>query len=119
MQLKLPLLISLLALCASAVAQTAAPVLQQFVIERDMPGAAKMSTDDMRQGAAKSNGVLREMGPDIQWLHSYVAGDKVYCVYNATSEALLRDHAARAGFPISKVTPVHALMTPLSANAGR
>ena len=68
---------------------------------------------------AKSNRVLREPGPDIQWVHSYVAGDKVYCIYNATSEALIREHAARSGFPASKITAVSMVVDPTTAGPAR
>ena len=89
---------------------------QRFPIERDMPGASKASLDDFRKDAAKSNAVLRDLGPDIQWVHSYVAGDKVYCVYQATSEALIREHAAKSGFPATKITPITAVLDPTTAN---
>lgn len=92
---------------------------QRFLIERDMPGASKTSPEEFRAGAAKSNAVLRELGPDIQWIHSYVAGDKVYCVYQATSEALIREHAAKSGFPATKITPITAVLDPTTAAAKR
>lgn len=92
---------------------------QRFLIERDMPGASKTSPEEFRSGAAKSNAVLRELGPDIQWVHSYVAGDKVYCVYQAPSEALIREHAARSGFPATKITPITAVLDPTTAGRGR
>ena len=94
----------------------ATPTLQRFLIEREIPGASKLSAEELRNGAAKSNAVLRDLGPDIQWVHSYVAGDKVYCVYQAPSEALIREHAARSGFPASKVTPITALLDPTTAS---
>lgn len=93
--------------------------MQRYIIERDIPGAGKLTLDDHRGGAAKSNRVLREMGPDIQWVHSYVAGDKIYCIYNATSEALVREHAARSGFPANKITPVSMVVDPTTANSAR
>jgi hypothetical protein len=93
--------------------QTPAP--QRFLIERDMPGASKTSAEEFRNGAAKSNAVLRELGPDIQWVHSYVAGDKVYCVYQAPSEALIREHAAKSGFPATRITPITAVLDPTTA----
>jgi hypothetical protein len=117
------LLLGLL-LAAGAVAHEAEqhdvrPVMQRYVIERDVPGAGKLTLDELRGGAAKSNRVLRDLGPDIQWVHSYVAGDKVYCIYNATSEALIREHAARSGFPANKITPVSMVVDPTTANAPR
>ena len=109
-----------LAIAASAFAQEPSkaperPALQRFIIERDVPGAGKWTLADMREGALKSNAVLRDMGSDIQWVHSYVAGDKVYCVYNATSEALIRRHAERSGFPANRITPVAAVLDPTTA----
>jgi hypothetical protein len=88
---------------------------QRFLIERDMPGASKTSIEEFRSGAAKSNAVLRDLGPDIQWIHSYVAGDKVYCVYQATSEALIREHAAKSGFPATRITPITTMLDPTTA----
>lgn len=105
------ILSSLLALAA------AAPALaqQRFVIERDMPGASRLTPEQLRGAAQKSNGVLRDLGPDIQWVHSYVAGDKVYCVYTAPSEALIREHATRSGFPATRITQVSAVIDPTTA----
>ena len=113
--MKRSLTLSALALAAGlAGAQTpAAP--QRFLVERDMPGASRTSADEFRNGAAKSNAVLRDLGPDIQWVHSYVAGDKVYCVYQATSESLIREHAAKSGFPANRITPVAAVIDPTTA----
>ncbi|MBI3156451.1 MAG: DUF4242 domain-containing protein [Burkholderiales bacterium] len=96
-----------------ALAQPSAP--QRFLVERDIPGASKMSAEDLRGGAAKSNAVLREMGPDIQWVQTYVAGDKMYCAYQAPSEALIREHAARSGFPANRITPIVAVIDPTTA----
>jgi hypothetical protein len=92
-----------------------APAPQRFLIEREMPGASKTTPEEFRAGAAKSNAVLRDLGPDIQWIHSYVAGDKVYCVYQASSEALIREHAARSGFPATRITPITAVLDPTTA----
>jgi hypothetical protein len=96
-----------------------APAPQRFLVERDMPGASKTPPEEFRAGAAKSNAVLRELGPDIQWVHSYVAGDKVYCVYQAPSEALIREHAAKSGFPATRITPIAAVLDPTTAGRGR
>ena len=109
----LPLLALLLA-GACAMAQTAAP-LQQFLIEREIKGAGNMTPVQLRDAAQKSNGVLRALGPDIQWVHSHVAGDKIYCVYNAPSEALIKSHAEKSGFPANKITPVTAVIDPTTA----
>jgi hypothetical protein len=88
----------------------------RYVIEREIPGASRMTPEELRDGALKSNRVLRELGPDIQWVHSYVAGDKVYCIYTAPSEALIRLHAERSGFPANKITRVTAVIDPTTAN---
>jgi hypothetical protein len=97
-------------------AATPAPEMQRFVIERDIPGAGRMTTDELRAAAAKSNKVLRLLGPDIQWVQSYVTGDKLYCVYNARSAELIREHAAKSGFPANRITPVAAVIDPTTAN---
>jgi hypothetical protein len=108
------LFIALLVLVgASAMAQ------QRFLIERDIPGASKMTSEQLRDAARLSNKVLHDLGPDIQWVQSYVAGDKIYCVYNAPSEALIREHALKSGFPANRITPVSAVIDPTTASAGR
>jgi hypothetical protein len=88
---------------------------QRYLIEREIAGASKTSLEEFRSSAAKSNAVLRDLGPDIQWIHSYVAGDKVYCVYQATSEALIREHAAKSGFPATRITPITTMLDPTTA----
>ena len=119
---KLSTALALLTLSAGACAQAptaTAPTLQRFIVEREIPGASRMTAEEFRAGATKSNAVLRDLGPDIQWVQSYVAGDKIYCVYQAPSEALIREHAERAGFPASKITPVSAVLDPTTATARR
>ena len=105
------------ALMLSAALLVAAPAFaqQRFVIERDIPGASQMTPEQLRAAAQKSNAVLRDLGPDIQWVQSYVAGDKIYCVYNAPSEALIREHATKSGFPANRITPVAAVIDPTTA----
>ena len=88
---------------------------QSFIIERDMPGASKLSPAELRDAARNSNKVLHEMGPDIQWVQSYVAGDKIYCVYNAASDSMIREHAKKSGFPANRITPVAAMIDPTTA----
>ena len=107
------ILASLVLVGGSAMAQ------QRFIIERDIPGASKMTGEQLRDAARTSNKVLHDMGPDIQWVQSYVAGDKIYCVYNAPSESLIREHAQRSGFPANRITPVAAVIDPTTANAAR
>ena len=79
---------------------------QRFIVEREIPGAAQMTPEQLAGAAQKSNAVLRSLGPDIQWVQSYVAGDRIYCVYQAPSAGTLRRHAARAGLPASEVLSV-------------
>lgn len=86
--------------------------MPKYVIERTVPGANKMSEEDLRQLAGHSNGVLRDLGPDIQWVHSYVAGDKIYCVYNARDEAIIREHGRCGEFPVDLVTEVASTIDP-------
>lgn len=109
----------LIASCALLLAAGTAAAQQRFVIEREIPGAAQMTPDQLRDAARKSNGVLRDLGPDIQWVQSYVAGDRIYCVYTASSEALIREHAAKSGFPANRITPVAAVIDPTTAQGTR
>ena len=83
-----------------------------YVIEREIPGASRLTAEDLKGISQASNGVLDEMGKDIKWMHSYVAGDKVYCVYTATSEELVREHARKGGFPANSVTRVATVIDP-------
>ena len=117
------LLLATLALGAVAVADNAATAgkaavapMHRYVIEREIPGASKMTAEELRAAAAKSNAVLHELGPDIQWVQSYVAGDKLYCIYNARSVDLIKLHAARSGFPANRITPVAAVIDPTTAS---
>jgi cell division inhibitor SulA len=87
----------------------------KFVIEREVPGAANLSDAQWQEISQRSVNALKEMGPEIRWLHSYVAGDKVYCVYLAPDEATVREHAKRAGLPATRVTAVRRLLDPSSA----
>ena len=91
--------------------------MPKYVIERTLPGAGKLSPKELQQISAKSNGVLRELGPDVQWVHSYVTGDKIYCVYNAANPELVREHARRGGFPADSVAEVCTMIDPTSAEA--
>lgn len=89
--------------------------MPKFVIEREIPGAGNLSDSELRAISQKSVGVLKEMGPEIQWLQSYVTGDKVYCVYLAPDEATVREHAKRGGFPANRVSAVRRLIDPTTA----
>ena len=86
--------------------------MPRYVIEREIPGAGRMTPDELRKASAHSNGVLENMGPDIEWVLSYVAGDKTYCIYDAPSEDRIQEHARLSGFPANKVTPLAAVIGP-------
>lgn len=89
--------------------------MPKFLIEREIPGAGKFTAADLKAISQKSCGVLNSMGPSIQWLHSYVADDKIYCVYMAQDEASVRRHAEIGGFPANVVTRVHTVIDPATA----
>ncbi len=86
--------------------------MPKYVIERDIPGAGRMTASDLQGVAKKSCGVLREMGPDIKWLHSYVTSNKVYCVYVAPNEEMIREHADKGGFPVTHIERVSTVIDP-------
>lgn len=86
--------------------------LRRFVIERDIPAVGTLDRDQLRGAAAKSNGALSVLAPDIQWEHSYVAGDKTFCVYLAKDESVIRRHAEISGFPATKITEVRKIIDP-------
>ena len=90
-------------------------MMPQFVIERDMPGVGKLSADELQGASQTSCSVLRDLGPQIQWVHSYVTDDKIYCVYRAPNEEIIREHAERGGFPANKISRVHATIDPTTA----
>lgn len=91
--------------------------MPKFVIERNIPGAGDLSAADLQGISQKSCGVLKEMGPSIQWVESFVTNDKIYCIYNAPDEAAIRDHASRGGFPADAVNRVRARIDPTTAEA--
>lgn len=86
--------------------------MPKFIIERSIPGAGDLSREELHQIAKKSNQVLHELGPDIQWVQSYVADDKLYCVYRAQSEEQIREHARRGGFPVDRIQVIHDIVDP-------
>ena len=86
--------------------------MPKYVIERDLPGAGKLSSAELHDISEKSNKVLSTLGPEIHWLQSYVTDDKIYCVYVAPDEDLILEHARCGGFPANKVTPVSAVIDP-------
>ena len=89
--------------------------MPKFVIEREVPGAGSLTDAQLRELSQKSVSVLKGMGPQIQWLPSYVTGDKVYCVYLAADEAAVREHAKRTGIPANRVSAVRRLIDPSTA----
>jgi hypothetical protein len=89
--------------------------MPQFVIERDMPGVGNLDGDALKGASQGSCSVLRDLGPDIQWVHSYVTDDKIYCIYRAPSEELIRQHAETAGFPANSIARVRATIDPTTA----
>jgi hypothetical protein len=91
--------------------------LKKFIIEREIPKAGTLDRAQLRDAAAKSNGVLRELGTDIQWLESYVTDNKIFCVYLSTDERKIRQHAEMSGFPASKITEVRKMIDPTTEGA--
>ncbi len=89
--------------------------MPQFVIERDMPGVGNLGAADLQGASQNSCSVLRDLGPDIQWVHSYVTDDKIYCIYRAPSEQLIRQHATTAGFPANSISQVRNMIDPTTA----
>ena len=89
--------------------------MPRFVIERDIPGAGKLSSQELKAISQKSCGVLGKMGPQIQWLQSYVTADKIYCVYIAPNEQMVREHAQQGGFPANRVSEVASVIDPTTA----
>jgi hypothetical protein len=89
--------------------------MPKYVIEREVAGAGKLTDAQLREISQKSVNVLKGLGPEIQWLHSYVTGDKVYCVYLAADEAIIQEHAKRVGLPANRVSAVRRLIDPSSA----
>jgi hypothetical protein len=89
--------------------------MPKFVIERDIPGAGKLSPQQLQAISHKSCGVLREMGPQIQWIQSYVTDDKIYCVYIAPDEDTIRQHAQQGGFPANRISRIRAVIDPTTS----
>jgi hypothetical protein len=89
--------------------------MPKYVIEREIPGAGKLSAEELKGISEASCNVLRKMGSEIQWIHSYVAEDKIYCVYVAPNEEMVREHAKLGGFPANSVSRVSAIIDPVTA----
>jgi len=86
--------------------------MKRFVIERDIPQVGSLEREQLREAAKKSNSALRELGPDIQWIESFVAADKTFCIYLAKDEDVIRRHAEISGFPATKITEVRKMIDP-------
>jgi hypothetical protein len=93
--------------------------MKKYIIERDISGIGSKSFAELREAAQASNKVLAELGPDIQWQESYVAGDKTFCVYLARDEAIIREHARLSGFPASVITEIQRMIDPTTAALAR
>lgn len=89
--------------------------MPKYVIEREIPGAGKLTARELQAISQKSCGVLQQLGPQIQWVDSYVTGDKVYCIYIAPSERVIRQHAQQGGFPANKISEITSIIDPTTA----
>jgi hypothetical protein len=91
--------------------------MKKYVIEREIPGIGSLTPEEYRAAAAKSNQVLQQLSPDVEWVESFVAADKTFCVYRAKDEAVIRKHAELSGFPANKITEITTRIDPCTANA--
>ena len=89
--------------------------MPKYVIEREIPGAGNLTVEQLKSISQTSCGVLNELGPKIQWVHSYVTADKIYCIYNAPNEEMVREHAKLGGFPANSVSKVSVIIDPITA----
>lgn len=89
--------------------------MPKYVIEREIPGAGKLTPEQLKSISQTSCGVLKNMTPEINWVHSYVTGDKIYCIYQAPNEELIREHATQGGFPANTISQVFAIIDPSTA----
>jgi len=94
---------------------TKTPVMKTYLIERDIPDAGKLTPEQLKAISQKSCSVLKDMGPQIQWIQSYVTGDKIFCVYKAENEDLIREHAKKGGFPANVITEINTTISPATA----
>jgi len=90
--------------------------MKTYLIEREIPDAGKLTPEQLKGISQKSCGVLKEMGPKIEWQHSYVTGNKIVCIYKAENEELIREHAKKGGFPVNKITEIGTVISPATAN---
>jgi hypothetical protein len=91
------------------------PVMKTYLIQRDIPDAGKLTAEELKGISQTSCSVLKDMGPKIEWIHSYVTGNQIYCVYKAESEDLIREHAKKGGFPANSITEVSTIISPATA----
>jgi hypothetical protein len=101
--------------CYARAAVRRRQAMPEFVIEREMPGVGNLGPADLKGASQTSCSVLRDLGPEIQWVHSYVTDDKIYCIYRAPNEDIIREHAARGGFPANKINRVRTVIDPTTA----
>ena len=95
---------------------TNATQMKTYLIERDIPNAGKLTPEQLKSISQTSCNVLKEMGPKIQWIQSYVTGDKIYCIYKAENEELIREHAKKGGFPANAIIEISSVISPATAN---
>jgi hypothetical protein len=89
--------------------------MPKYVVERELPGAGQLSPQQLQAVSQTSCGVLRKLGPEIQWIHSYVTQEKIYCIYLAPNEALIREHASQGGFPTNRISEITSMIDPTTA----
>ena len=92
-------------------------MMRRYMIERTVPGAGKLTPEELRGMAARSNEVIRNLGPDIKWIQSYITDDAITCIYMAANEQILREHASRGPFPLTRITEVKSVFDPSTATA--
>ena len=118
------LIIMLFFSSTSVIAQTSSPndsqtvkttEMKTYLIERDIPNAGKFTPDQLKAISQKSCSVIKTMGPDIQWIQSYVTGDRIYCVYKAKNEELIKEHGAEGGFPVTSIMEISSVISPATA----
>ena len=115
-RLALTLVVCGLALPIPAAAQTQGGAMQKYVIERDLPGAGRLSPAELNAASKKSRDALASLGTNVQWVQSYVTDDKLYCVYLARSENEIRSHADAAGLPVTRISRVKTILDPINGN---
>ena len=103
--------------CPRRAQPTNPAIMPKYIIERDLPGAGKLTPEQLQGISRKSCGVLNSLGPSIQWVQSYVTGDKVYSVYLAPNEALVREHAQKGGFPANRISEERRIIDPTTVEA--